>query len=359
MDRRTFLLCGTGAAASCASRTAPAASVDVRFDYSAVELLGAAYERASIDDDDLAALLANRGVNAMVANTIKYVPQPVDTFGAALREYVRTRNVTVGRFGLVTSGGRLVQARAAMAAIRDRESELAARIQGMIAPLWPRTGVRTVTCHFVLAGASDGFVLDTDARPDVFVALDRTEGAQDVDGVVVNVAHEAYHAGQKAARAEAGLFDTLNVGTAPPLTRLLLSVLDEGSANYAVDPTRMSGQGPYFDMWRTRFIRNNDPSRVGENFALFDRLFNALATGTLDWPQAYAEGFSGTNDARLYFVGYQMTRLLHNVRGQDAVRSAFGASPAHFFQEYILASRASPQAPRFSADTERQLLAAT
>jgi hypothetical protein len=361
MDRRTLLtaLFGSAFTSACASRHGPAPRADtapsLRFDYSAAELLIDAYQRTSISDADIDALLANRGVLAMVENTIKYLPQPVSLFGAALREYVETRQISAGRFGLITSAGRRPQAQAALGEIKRREDELLARIRGVLAPVWPGPRHMTATCHFVMAGASDGFVLDDDARPDCFVAIDRAEGAGDIDGVIINAAHELYHVGQKTARSNAGLFQALSITRAPPLARLLVTVLDEGSANYAVDPTRMSGAGPYFAMWRERFERNSAADRVPDNFALFDRLFAALARGAMNWSDAYDEGFGGANDARLYFVGYEMCKAMEGAYGPRRVRDAFAQRPEIFFRDYVELSRASGSHIRFAPEVEARL----
>jgi hypothetical protein len=360
MNRREALAAFLAAAVlrGCASRDPGGPTVPaITFDFSAVELLGAAYERTSISESDIDALLANRGIRAMVDNTIKYVPQPIELFRTSIREYVETRQITAGRFGIRTSASRLPQAHAAMQAIRARELEIIDGLRATLAPLWPSVELPSATCHFVLAGASDGFVLDNDLQPDCFVALDRCEGAHDIDGVIVNVAHELYHVGQKAARVRARLHNAVNVATAPPLTRLLVTVLDEGSANYAVDPARMSGTGPYFSMWRERFVRNADPYQVAQNFALFDTIFAALDRGTMTWEAAYAEGFGGANDARLYFVGYQMMKAVHEAQGSSDVRGAFVRPPHLFFAEYVRLAREGRAAARFAPETETKLLA--
>lgn len=364
MDRRTLLtaLLGSAVTSACASQHGIAPSPNtvpsLRFDYSAAELLIEIYQRTNISDADIEMLLANRGVRAMVENTIKYIPQPISLFGTALREYVETRQISAGRFGLITSAGRRAQAQGALAEIKNREAELVTRIARMLDPVWPGPRDMTATCYFVMAGASDGFVLDDDARPDCFVAIDRAEGAGDIDGIIVNAAHEFYHVGQKTARSNAGLFQALSVTRAPPLIRLLVTVLDEGSANYAVDPTRMSGAGPYFAMWRERFERNKEADRVPDNFALFDHLFANLASATMTWADAYEEGFSGTNDARLYFVGYEMCKAMEAAYGPGRVRDAFAQRPEIFFRDYVELSRASGSHARFATDIEAHLLQA-
>lgn len=360
MDRRQILaaLAALPVAQACASAKplrARRPELSIRLNDEAVPAMIAAYGRTSITDLDLDTLLALRGVQAAVDNTTRFAPESDRAaFRTSLRQWVETRNPTVGRFGLRSSAANTAAAKAAREALMLGRDGLQRELVDTLAPYWPVSSPLEVTVYLVMAGASDGFILDDD-RPEAFVAIDRSQG--DPLGVQVNMTHELFHVGQKLARNRVpGLSERVGdrATTSAPI-RLLTSVLDEGTANYVADPTRMTGNGPYFAMWRERFVRNAAPDRLAGNFALFDQIARRLVTGSATWDQAYAEGFSGSNDAKLYFVGYQMAKTLDSAAGPNTIIGAFGCHPAAFFQSYVASSRAG-NGPRFSPETENWLL---
>ncbi len=359
MHRRAFttlLLAAPLAACATQSPGAAAASspIAVRMNYEGAEALMAALERPSITDAEIDRLLAIRGVQAMVDNTTKYIPASTrEAFRAAMKELVATRT-TAHRFGLVSALSRLDDARKAIAGLRAEGPGLLDEVTAPLNRYRPETGPLEVTVYSVIGGASDGFVLDDDPEPAFFMALDRSQG--DVAGVKLNMTPELYHVAQRAARARvpglgARVFDA---ATAPPPVRMLSIVLEEGTANYVADPTRVAASGPYFDSWRDRFVQNAAPERVAQNFALFDKLHAQLSSGAMTWDQMYAEGFSG--EGPLYFVGYQMAKALDAAAGPQSIAGAFSRHPAAFFQDYVALARRTPALPRFSASTEAWLL---
>jgi hypothetical protein len=355
-NRRSFLQAAAlGTLAGCALTRSPQvpmpAAIELRLDFRGAEALLEALERSSIADADIDALLAIRGVAAMVDNTTKYIPADTRAvFRAALKEYVASRRVTQGHFGLGFAAGHASDARRVIAEL-EADARLAGRVLDPIRRYQPDSGPLAVTVYCVAGGASDGFVLDRDPEPAFFMAVDRSQG--DVDGVMLNMSHELYHVAQRAARARvAGLTARVfDEGSAPAPVRLLTTVLDEGSATYVADATRFPGSGPYLQMWRSAYARNAAPERIAANFALFDRLLAGLRSEAMTWSQAYEAGFAEIGPP-LYFVGVEMSRALDKRHGPARMGRYFGEHPAAFFRDYIVISRAEPGLARFSAETE-------
>lgn len=127
----------------------------------------------------------------------------------------------------------------------------------------------------------------------------------------------------------------------------------EGTANYAADALRAEGTGSYMEMWRSRYKRNAEPSRIKENFALFDTILADLRAGRTTWDEAQRIGFNGDNDARMYFVGYEMAKAIEHYRGASRIGELFEQSPAVFFQGYIALYHQHPDiTARFTSSTE-------
>lgn len=106
-------------------------------------------------------------------------------------------------------------------------------------------------------------------------------------------------------------------------------------------------------MWRRRFQRNAETARIKENFALFDMTMSDLQAGRITWEQANQIGFSGNNDSRFYFVGYQMAKAIEQYCGRKRIGKLFGKAPVGFFRQYIALYHRHPEiTARFSPQTE-------
>src|SRR4051812_3272447 len=75
----------------------PSNRFSLRMNYEGAEALLAVLEQRTVTDADIDKLLAIRGVRAMVDNTTKYIPGDTRaTFRAAIKEFVTTRESTIG-----------------------------------------------------------------------------------------------------------------------------------------------------------------------------------------------------------------------------------------------------------------------
>jgi len=357
VDRRTFAaLLVSGAVTLSAARAQAANPLSLRMDYAAAEALLTAVKCRAITDAEIDALLSLRGTRAMVANTTKYIPEDTsEVFRTALKEFVATRKVTHGHFGISGIAEHEADARAAIAALQA-DVALTAEITAPIKPYQPATGPLVATIYCVAGGVSDGFVLDGDPEPAFFMAIERSQG--DVDGVKLNMTHELYHVAQRAARARAATpamrgFNQSS-GTLP--VRLLTTVLEEGTAVYVSEPMLAHGSGPYISEWRSASARNRPAPVIVANFALFDQLFANLVTGSMKWEAAYEKGFSNKAPP-LYFVGYEMAKAIDRAYGHARIGAYFQEHPATFFKDYVALSREKPGAvlAKFSAETERRI----
>jgi len=307
-------------------------SIALRLDYDAAEALLATLERESLTEVELDDLLTVPGVRATLANTTKYLPDHTEqAFRAAVREFVETRREPWGHFSLAFATERASEALGLIDALKA-DPLLLEQVKQPLNRYLPACGPLNVTVHCVVCGVSDGFVLDTGSEPAFFMALDRAQG--DVQGVKLNMTHELYHTAQQAARARVpGLSAAvLAPETASPVVRLLTTVLDEGTATW-VARSMLEGVGPYLAMWRSAYQKNADDETVRANFALFDRVLASLAEGTMGWEDAYGTGFSGLGPP-LYFVGFEMARVIELARGPQQIGTYFAGHPAAFFEDF-------------------------
>lgn len=206
--------------------------------------------------------------------------------------------------------------------------------------------------YFVAGGVSDGFVFDARAEPALYANLVRSSG--DLNHVLATMAHEVYHVMQKTAQRRAGLARIADSSEHLLLPeRLLVVTLAEGTATFAVDPTKSSATGPTMQQWRARYHRNASPARIAENFALFDDVLRQLREGSMTWDEAYERGFMGDTDARFYFVGLEMAKAIARYCGATCIRSLFVQHPVAFFRQFIALYREHSDIPgRFAPATE-------
>ncbi len=308
----------------------------LHLDHSGAEALLEALELDSISDTELDCLLAVPGVWATVANTTKYLPDHTeDAFRTALRTWVETRQEPWGHFALEFAAEHAAEVRELIEELKA-ERGLIGEVVATLDPYLPSAGPLEVTVHSVVCGVSDGFVLDGQADPAFFLALDRAQG--DVQGVKLNMTHELYHTAQQAARARVpGLTAvTIEPGIASPVVRLLTTVLDEGTATW-VARSMLEGDGPYLAMWRSAYEKNAGSETVDANFARFDQLRAALEDGTMSWDDAYRGGFSGIGPP-MYFVGYEMSRVIEEAHGPQQIGTYFAGHPSAFFRDYAALS---------------------
>jgi hypothetical protein len=223
-----------------------------------------------------------------------------------------------------------------------------------LAPYKPDIGPLHLTAYFVAGGVSDGFAPDMREEPAFYANLTRAQG--DCEGVLLNMSHEAYHLMQNSAFRRAPglalLADSLD--SLPTRERLLATVLTEGTASLATDPRRSAGDGPEVTRERKRYVRDDDPARVRENFALFDTLFQQVTRNEIAWPALYDRGFA--NEARFYAVGRQMAQAIERYCGVGCIGPLFEQKPVEFFRGYIRLYRTHPDIiGRFDPATERLL----
>jgi hypothetical protein len=344
-----------GTACSPAERSRPpvASPIRLEFDYSAAERMVDAVARKTLSEADAAALLENRGIAAMVKKTGVFSPASTpQVFVADMQAYVATKRKAKSDFAIDWVYKQRRQVRGLVRGLRANEEAMRSRTVERLLPYAPLTGPVTIKVFFVAGGMSDGFVLDDDPELALFVALDKASG--DRDGVEQNVAHEIYHALQKASVAQtpAAVNFAKTVSSQPALQQLLATTLWEGTANLAADARTTRGHGPYASMWRKRYVRNLTPERRRENFQLFDSVLAGLDQGRTDWKSTYRAGFTG-EDSRFYFVGMEMAGALSSARGHGYFEELFVRPPTTFFRDYFALCDADPSLLRFSGDTRR------
>jgi hypothetical protein len=328
----------------------------MNFDYAGAEALISVLESPLPSDRDIDKLLEVHGVAGMVDNVTRFVPGVGRAeFRKNLRSFIEAKRQGGGssdnrNFELDDVWASRAQVVNLIIAIKTREREIVRQTLAELERLRPNTGPLHITVYFVAGGVSDGFAPGSETA--FYINLARSNG--DLNGVVSNITHEAYHVMQAAAMRKAGLSAIAgHPENLPSPERLLASTLREGTANYAADATRSTASGPYIEMWRSRFQRNAAAPRIKENFALFDTVLSDLLSGRMTWQQANRVGFSGNNDARFYFVGYQMAKAIERYYGRKCVGELFAKPPVEFFRQYIaLYRKHSDITARFAPETE-------
>jgi hypothetical protein len=349
------------AAAACAARAprpqphgGPGAEpITLRLDYGGAEALLDALARDSLSDADVDSLLRVPGVNAMAANVTRFIPRlGTAEFRTSIRHFARTRERDdPGRyFRFDDAWAARGEVRALVQALRADERAAVHASLAQLGPYLPATESLDVGVFFVAGGVSEGFVLEGAGEPALYANLVRAGG--DLNRVLWNLGHEVYHVAQKAAQRRAGLGTYADAPhTLPPAERMLAEALVEGTANLAADPLRSGAPGPAMDRARERYRRHAEPARAAENFAAFDRVLGDLRAGRITWDTAYVAGFSDHNDARFYFVGYQMAQAVERYCGAACIGRAFAERPAAFFRRYIALCEAHRELTCFAPET--------
>lgn len=345
-------------------RSRPAASepdstpVTLHLDYAGAEAILRALEQDSLSDAEVDALLRVHGARAMVDNVTRFIPRlGVPEFRSEIRAFARTKHTGEHEeFQLAHTWRERSRVRGLVSAMRADESRIIRETLSLLEPYRTGTGPLSINVYFTASGVSDGFVFDDQREPAFYANLTRADG--DLNEVVGNLAHEAYHVMQKAAQRRAGLRAVADsTGALPEGERLLAVTLAEGVANYVVDPTcSPSVRAEQSRESVDRYLRNAKPRRIEKNFALFDEVLADLGAGRITWEEAYERGFTGT-DPRFYFVGYEMAKAIERHCGTACIPRLFQQPPVEFFRQYISLYHEHPEIRwRFAPETERYLM---
>ena len=344
-------------------RGAPAAApaprpgeVTLRIDYAGAEAMIAALERDSLPDAAVDSLLEIHGVSMMVDNVVRLVPGVGRAdFRTAIQRFVRTGEVAGEHvaFNLQKARSQREGTRALLTYIRENEQAVLERTLAAMAPYTPETGPLHLKAYLMNGGTSTGFVRTT-AEGDVFY-FNLADAAGDREGAMSFIAHEVFHLVQKAAlRRVPALAAVADVESLPLPERTLAAVVHEGTADLVSDPERFGGNGAIIAMQRKRFGRDAEPTRVRENFALFDTTFQQAVRGGIGWREVLDRGFM--SDPRFYALGREMAKEIERRCGAACIRRLLQQRPVEFFLQYVSLYREHPDiVGRFSRETERHL----
>ena len=328
--------------------------ITLRLDYTGAEALLDALERDSLSNQAVDSLLRIPPLCAMVANVGRFFPEiGVSEFRNEIRMFVR--NKKGGRhdryFRLSSVWEKRTRIRSVITAIQTNEPRIVSETISQLEPYRPNTGTIAVTAYFVAGGVSDGFAFEHDATS-FYANLVESDG--DLNGVILNMTHEAYHVMQSRAQERGGIDPRwISSDSMPAVERLFEGTLAEGTANHVADPTRSTASGPNIDAARKRYQYQAEPKQIAKNFALFDAVLLKLKDGRVTWDAAYKEGFTSDNDAAFYFVGHEMAKALERYCGRDCVRRLFDTPPVEFFCRYVALYHEHPDiAGHFSREAE-------
>ena len=341
-----------------AAREAPA-DLQMRLDYGGAQAMLDALEKDTLTDADVDALLRVDGVAGMVKNVTRFVPEKgVAEFRTEAATFARTKRGgdNDGVFQLSSVWEHRAPSRDLIGTIRADETRIVDDALALLAPYLPATGPLTIRVHFVAGGVSDGFVFEDD--PQAFY-INVTRAGGDLQEVLANIVHEAYHVAQIAAQKRSGTFAAWIADDAlPPVQRLLAGTLLEGTAALVSRPDRFPAGAGHLEATRGLYRRAAKPKTIAENFALFDRVLSQLQSGKIPWEEAYRRGFSHSreDEERFYFVGYEMAAAIERYDRAGAIGALFEKPPVAFFRRYLALCRQHRELPgRFSEATARQL----
>ncbi|HKT33007.1 MAG TPA: DUF5700 domain-containing putative Zn-dependent protease [Gammaproteobacteria bacterium] len=211
--------------------------------------------------------------------------------------------------------------------LEDNPSRFSEDILRRIEPYMP-TGLRlSVPIHFVVGGNSDGWARGNEG---FYVALQYFKG--DYQGLVVVASHEIYHIIQYQVMLET----TSSAGTPTQrnVENLLINTFMEGTATVVGDPTDVTDGGDYIQWFKQKYADNLQ--RLPDDYALFDTLlFRAANDPAVDYQELYQLGFSGAWGSPLYFVGYNMAKIIIKYEGHQRLASFLTEPVDGFFKNYI------------------------
>lgn len=334
-------------AAEQPAATPAGGGIQVAFDFDAARAgLDVLSGQAGADVAEIAKLTGNR---RLIEQAARFDPTATtERFVATLREAASGKTPSPDPFAFGRTKDRLRETRALLEKIEADPDALAAAVRARIARYTPPDLKFRVTVYVVAGGTSDGF-----ARNDTFcVALDYFR--DDMEGLKLLMAHELFHIARSAMVKRAGGAESSV--TAPNFARavaLLDQTMNEGVASRVGDPLETKGGGSYVDWFRKKFQRNLE--RLDADFALFDTiLYRDFHDPGAPADLLYRIGFSGTWDSPLYFVGYEVARVVEEAEGAPAVTRCLSRGPICFFEKYLELSRRRPDRVkhRFASSTE-------
>lgn len=325
--------------------TAAQAGIEIRFVFDAAQ---ATLDALSGARTDFAAIAKLPGNARLLAQQRRFDPAATpEKLARDLEEVAAGRKPEPDTFVLLRTKERLADARGLLARVREHPGEVSDTIRARIARYTPASVRPSVTVYFIAGGTSDGFA----DRDGFALAVDYFR--DDLAGMETLMAHELFHVGFEAAvkARESG-----KATAKEALLPLFQDTMNEGIASRVGDPLAVSDGKAWIEWFRGKFRRNLE--RLEASFALFDTiLYREARDPAAPMDRLYQIGFTGSWDSALYFVGYEMARVIEEEDGAAGVARLVEAGPIPFFERYVAISRARPERVRyrFAASTEETL----
>ena len=326
-------------------------TVSIQFNYDSAQAVLALFDRKTVTDAELASMAKLPGNQRLIQQAGRFDPGATEkAFKESLKEAVETGVVANDPFHFSEVKKSLTVTRSLLHQVENDPAALKGAVTTSIEDNTPPGLDMHATVYFVVGGTSDGFALGNT----FCVALHFFQG--DYLGLKLLMTHELYHIAQNALLPTDSTASTVT----PPAniaacTDLLSSTFNEGTATWIADPLEISGGGAYLDFFRNKYQKNL--MRIGGDFTLFDTLLYRLYSDPqADETQIYDLGFTGIWDSPLYFVGYQMSKIIAKYEGRAAVTTLVGKNPALFFNRYIHLARLhkdDPDVVLLSASSEK------
>lgn len=328
--------------------------IELELDSSSARALLDLLSRDKVADEELLRVMKLPATQAMIRQAARFDPAATEgSFQSSLRRIIEGGSPEPDPFRFATVKARAGLVRSLLKQIEHSPQTFIAGVSGRLREYAPDNVALKSRVHFIVGGTSDGFAPGGDT---FYIALHYY--GDDYEGLKMLAAHELFHNLQAAlGRARAGDRQT---PAAPPNVSnsfaILRNTVNEGTASMVGDALLLPGGKPYSDFLRAKYKKNL--GRGKSNFALFEALlYRAYNDPGADYDQLYNLGFSGAWDSPLYFVGYQMGKVIEKYKGKEAVRALVGAEPLQFFNQYmeIYKKEGDPEIVRFSKACEEIL----
>ncbi|MFP3943281.1 MAG: DUF5700 domain-containing putative Zn-dependent protease [Alphaproteobacteria bacterium] len=355
--RAILAIAGALLAGLAATPSAQAQSVKITFDASFAEhLLGTVCSRAPVDEDYYRASSALQGLIRITSNARP--ERTMDAFMAGLEAAAKCETPQKDYFHFSAVVNDKAGFAETVAFFKSHADEIAAFVADSLIPYTPADLDYSGSLLLAIVGNPCGGFAD---GRNFFLALSCLRGnyENELHAAKSVSAHETYHAVQHEFFYSSTLrFE--NAATKDDAFDMFFSLLlEEGTAEYAVDSRRIEGSGTLTDY--IKGFAANGYAQLPFHMRLFDYAAGAInaARGRDDLIRRLKDvvqlGFSGDNRQIFYYVGAAMAARIDAAHGRTAYLCVLRLPPEQFIRAYRAAAGgdAPPLGPAVLKAAER------
>jgi hypothetical protein len=322
--------------------------IHITFDYSNAEQTIVFFNKATIIDADIAALIKTNGVKAIIRKI--HATDAIAEIALRKAHAGVKATGTELNFQYGTIQKNLQGLQKFMATIKRQEKAMADSVNSLVKYI-PNGKQLQTKVVFLLGSYSGGFTFGADSV--LYIGLHQYQ--YDVASIMNTVKHELFHNIQR--------LNYNNDSVALQLQRkkemdalyfyyLARSIFAEGSAEYVADFTKLNPNTPDIKAMTEHFAVNND--RMSDNFYLLERvLMDAFKNNkAIDLGSSYSLLFDWNWNNPGYAVGKLMTDELVKAYGTEVLKKYLQADPMQFIKDYATLAKTKKLDYQFSKEFE-------